>query len=217
MKSINIYYFKLAKKLNHEFHDKLVKEKIHFRGNQNSLSIISVNKETAEKGKSNIKTEANAIKLLREGLNLEMPKRKTPEKELQAWIINYSMINNGKLPFGKNITYLTSEIALNIDNKKIVNDILAIDSEGKMCIIELKNKRDNYVKEQTINFEVFVKSEEPFFNELLSAISPIKWNGDIRKISVWPKVKVKAKENKYNYVEEINYTYNEEVNEYTFE
>ena len=71
--------------------------------------------------------------------------------------------------------------------KKIVNDILGIDENGSLCIIELKSNRDNKVKEQTINFEKVVLTKIDFFKELVSAISEIEWNGEIRKIAVWPK------------------------------
>lgn len=213
----NFEFFKIANELNKQFHKQLIEKKLHFRGNENSFSLISVAKETAEKGKSGFKSKEKAINILEKGLNLIPPKRKTPEKELQAWIVNYSMNNNWELPFGEKIKYLTSEIVLKIDNKKIVNDILAIDKKGALCIIELKSKRDNYVKKQTINFENFVNTEKAFFNELLMNISPIKWNGEIRKISIWPKSQDKVRKQEYLDVEEINYSINEEKTIYTFE
>lgn len=215
----NIEYFKVAKELNKKFHSDLIKKKLHFRGNENSFSLISVAKETAEKGKSGFKTKKRAEQVLKNGLDITKPKRETPEKELQAWIINYSMNNKWELPFDKDIKYLTSEIALKVGNKKIVNDILAIDKYGALCIIELKSKRDNYVKQQTINFEAFVMSERTFFEELLESISPIKWNGKIRKIAIWPKAEGKTRTIKEGFekVEEINYSTNEEKTEYKFE
>ena len=115
------------------------------------------------------------------------------------------MNNGGLLPFGENIHYLTSEIALTIDKKKIVNDILAVDDGGSLCIIELKSNRDNKVKEQTINFEKVVLSESDFFKELVSAISEIGWNGKIRKLAVWPKADGDVRKNNYPDVEEVNY------------
>ena len=127
------------------------------------------------------------------------------------------MKNDGKLPFCNNISYLTSEIALKIDGEKKVNDILAIDSEGRMCIVELKSKRHNKVKKQAIDFENVVNTEKAFFINLLKAISTIGWNGEIRKIAVWPRPKGTTKEKEYREVEEINYFYDEVKNEYKFE
>ncbi len=43
----NLKYFKIANELNDEFHKELIKKKLHFRGNENSFSLISVAKETA--------------------------------------------------------------------------------------------------------------------------------------------------------------------------
>ncbi len=217
MDTINFKYFKIARKLNQDFHEELKNGKLHFRGNLNSLSLISIDKITAEKGISNIKNEEDAIKLLKSGLDILPPIRTTPEKELQAWIINSAITNNWKLPFGDNITYLTSEIALTIKSKKIVNDILAIDNVGNLCIIELKSKRDNKVKEQTINFEKIVKENEDFFKNLISLISDRKWSGRTRKISVWPKAKGIVRTNKYSDVEEINYVFDRITNKYSFE
>ena len=86
---IDLKYFLLAKELNTEHHQKLISKKLHFRGNLNSLSLISVDKNTAEKGIPNIKSKEEAEKCLKSSLNLKPPGRRTPEKELQAWIINY--------------------------------------------------------------------------------------------------------------------------------
>lgn len=120
--------------------------------------------------------------------------------------------HSGYLPVGGKSHYLTSEIAITVAEKKIVYDILAIDDEGNLCIIELKSNRDNKVKEQTINFEKVVLSKIDFFEELISVISEIEWNGKVRKIAVWPKASGDVRKNDYPDVEEINY-----IELYTFE
>ncbi|MCK5201671.1 MAG: hypothetical protein KAR21_25130, partial [Spirochaetales bacterium] len=81
-----VKYFRIARELNHKYHKELLKKKLHIRGNKNSLSIISVNKDTAEKGISNIKNEEQIIEYIKSDLTIEEPQRKTPEKELQAWM-----------------------------------------------------------------------------------------------------------------------------------
>ncbi|MDL2331288.1 hypothetical protein LJC62_04720, partial [Odoribacter sp. OttesenSCG-928-A06] len=48
-------YFKLAKSLNEKFHKQLLEMEAHFRGSINSYSLISLNRNTPEKGKSGIK------------------------------------------------------------------------------------------------------------------------------------------------------------------
>jgi hypothetical protein len=210
-------YFKLAKELNDEHHDLLVEKKLHFRGNKNSVSLISLAKETAEKGVPNIKEKEKAKSILHNQIILEEPKRDTPEKVLQAWIILDAMRNKGKLPFKENLTFITSELVfankeeyqLSKPNRDIRNDILAIDNDNNLCIIELKYSRVNEVKKQTIEFEKVVKNETQFFHQLVLLYTNQKWNGSIRKIAVWPNTTGKARLQEYSDVEEVNYSQND--------
>jgi hypothetical protein len=50
-------YFKIAKQLNEENHLLLIERKLHFRGNFGSISLISIDRKTAEMGIPNIKTK----------------------------------------------------------------------------------------------------------------------------------------------------------------
>lgn len=210
-------YFKLAKELNDEHHDLLVEKKLHFRGNKNSVSLISLAKETAEKGVPNIKEKEKAKSILHNQIILEEPKRDTPEKVLQAYIILDAMRNKGKLPFKENLTFITSELVfankeeyqLSKPNRDIRNDILAIDNDNNLCIIELKYSRVNEVKKQTIEFEKVVKNETEFFHQLVLLYTNQKWNGTIRKIAVWPNTTGKARLQEYSDVEEVNYSQND--------
>lgn len=210
-------YFKLAKELNDEHHDLLIEKKLHFRGNKNSVSLISLAKETAEKGVPNIKEKEKAKSILHNQIILEEPKRDTPEKVLQAWIILDAMRNKGKLPFKENLTFITSELVfankeeyqLSKPNRDIRNDILAIDNDNNLCIIELKYSRVNEVKKQTIEFEKVVKNETEFFHQLVLLYTNQKWNGSIRKIAVWPNTTGKARLQEYSDVEEVNYSLND--------
>jgi hypothetical protein len=209
-------YFKLAKELNDEHHDLLIEKQLHFRGNKNSVSLISLAKETAEKGVPNIKEKEKAESILHNQIILEEPKRDTPEKVLQAWIILAAMRNHGKLPFKENLTFITSELVfsnkeeyqLSKPNRDIRNDVLAIDNDNNLCIIELKYSRVNEVKKQTIEFEKVVKNETEFFHQLVLLYTNQKWNGSIRKIAVWPNTKGKARAQEYSDVEEVNYSQN---------
>jgi hypothetical protein len=218
MEKGRLKYFRLAKELNDENHELLVEKKFHFRGNENSISLISLNKETAEKGISNI-TDKEKAKLLLENLpNLEEPKRNTPEKVIQAWIIHTAMKNNGRLPFKDNLTFITSELVFKnkeeynlLEQKKdIRNDILAFDNENNLCIVELKYTRSNDVKKQTLEFEKVVKNEFDFFNELLTLHTNRIWNKEIRKISVWPYTSGSPKKQEFLSVEEVNYIVNDD-------
>lgn len=230
MENYNLDYFRKAKHLNEKHHKVLKSKELHFRGSLNSFSLVSVAKKTAEKGKSQLKTEKSAEEFLfNNKLQLEAPKRETKEKELQAWIINKTINNNGILPFGNNLQFITSELAIQLnveelnlnfkfDSKtRVVNDILAIDDENNLCIIELKSCRDNYVKKQAIVFEKVIMKYPNLFIELVEMMTNKKWNGKCRKISVWPKIEGKIKSRKFCEVKEISYSEIDGTNDYLFE
>lgn len=216
---MDLKFFRIAKVLNEKYHEELKSKKFHLRGNLFSFSLVSVAKETAEKGMSGFKKEKDVESYIfsPEKLNLVPPKRNTPEKELQAWIINYAMNNGWILPFGDNLRFITSELVIRNKSeyglksfkRDIRNDILAIDTENCLCVIELKSSRSNEVKDQTLEFEKVIKSEKNFFNELVELIAERKWNGKCRKIAVWPKSKTGNirldKDARYKAIEELNY------------
>lgn len=216
-------YFILARDLNKQHHDFLVKNQLHFRGNFNSFSIVSVSQETPERGKSGLKSKKQAEAYLQDinKIGLKQPGRSTEEKNLQAYIINHALNNKGILPFG-DFTFITSEMAVQFPSgKRIVNDILAIDSNQNLAIIELKSLRNNKVKQQTIDFEEkVVIPEKAFIKELVKQLTGKTWDGTIiRKIAVWnaPTNKIHAKENKVSNVELYNYVYEgEKKDNYVF-
>lgn len=188
MNKENLKYFKIAKELNKKYHDELVKKQLHFRGNINSFSIVSVSQINPELGKSGL-TSFEKGKYYLKNLSLEKePGRKTEEKNLQAFIINHAFSNNGILPEPlDDLMFVTSEMAVKLENnKRIVNDILAIDSNNNLAIIELKSLRNNKVKQQTIDFEEKVVIPKiNFIKELVLELTGKTWNGNVRKIAVW--------------------------------
>lgn len=208
MTNDKLHYFRIAKELNKIFHAELIRRKLHFRGNVNSFALISISQEFPEIGKSGLKTSKEGEEILNT-ITLVKPKRPTPEKKLQAWIIDYAMNNQLKLPFG-GFTFLTSELVSG-KREKIVNDILAIDNKNTLVIIELKSTRTNDVKLQTEKFKREVKEEPDFFYSLIQLLLDVQWNGKIRSVSVWPKHKNKWKPRpqKHPEVEEINYELND--------
>jgi hypothetical protein len=209
MQEENLKYFKLAKELNEKFHNELLEKEAHFRGNINSFSLISLSRETPEKGVSVTKENAEE-KLLR--FKPEPPKRETPEKSLQSWIILNAIRNNHILPFGDNLTFITSELAIQLENKKVVNDILAIDKDNNLVVIELKSIRVNQVKEQALEFKQIILSDEYkiFFKQLTELMTCKVWNGEIRCMIVWPKTSGKPQkpQEKYKEIEEYQYSGN---------
>ena len=198
-------YFKLAKELNEKHHEELLNKQFHFRGNFNSMSLVSLSQKSPEMGKSSIKSEATAEKYLKT-LKLSTPGRLTREKHLQAFIIQASLLNGGKMPFG-GYQFLTSEMAFPVgDRKRLVNDILAIDSEGTLVIIELKSLRDTKVIAQTISFnDNVVQKESKLFSNLVTLLSGKQWNNKVKRVAVWPKKGERAKNKKYDIDELYGY------------
>ena len=196
----DIEYFKLAHKLNEDNKTILLKEKVHFRASLKSISLISISNEKPELG---IKCNANKYQVTENSFDIlskdisklkikSAPKRPTPEKELQSWIINYALNNNKSLPFDNDIKFITSELAiLNQKGKKIITDILGYsESLKKLYVIELKSERlRKRLIEQVNNFENVIIENPDFFSQLLS-IYGYKSSKDvsikINKAVVWP-------------------------------
>ncbi len=199
-------YFQLAKSLNCHFHDILAEKKAHFRGNTNSCSLVSLDPQTPEIGISKINKKNAESKLF--GFNPKKPGRVTFEKELQAWIILNAIQNKYLLPFGDGLTFITSELAIVLkDNKRIVNDILAIDKDDNLVVIELKSLRVNEVKDQAIKFKEVIESDPIFFSYLTELMTDRSWSGTIRCMVVWPKSEGKARAMSQEYGEVEIYEY----------
>ncbi|TLM69261.1 MAG: hypothetical protein FDZ69_00375 [Deltaproteobacteria bacterium] len=126
--------FELARELNHKFETTLRTKKLHFRGNFDSFSLISLAKETPEEGISDLKTPEDADWALNEidsVLTLKRERKQpgeknlsknTPEKELQAGIIHSALLAGGWLPFNGlegvgQIRFVTSELVLSLEDK----------------------------------------------------------------------------------------------------
>ena len=225
--SEELKYFAVTKELNDTFHELLIENKVHFRASIKSFSLISVSQEKPELGtpckdskykfedkrKDSVIEDIDKIKMK----PLPPPSLSKPEKKLQAWIINYSLNNNFKLPFG-NYTFLTSELAFPTEERKrgYVNDILAVDDKNTLIIIELKSSRTNNVKIQAIEYEEKVINKNiDFFHKLVNLMLGVKWNGETKKVSVWPHKDGNTKKQEHLEVEELNYS--QVGNNYTFQ
>lgn len=192
-------YFRIAQELNKENEKKLKAEKLHFRGNRGSFSLISLDRKTPEQGKTGFRgqdAKEKGQRFLEEKIDSLLAckvekidagkSRPTREKELQAWIIDYAVNHDYQLPFSNGLTFLTSELAFK--EPKIVNDILAIDQEGTMVVIELKSSRDKAtLQRQVERFYRKIDENKDFFKELVRLLAPGKtWNGQKRGLIVWP-------------------------------
>lgn len=207
---------KIAMELNEEYEQVLKAKKLHFRGNIGSFSLISLDRNTPEQGKGGFSDKEHGRRFLNEkidsllaskGEKIKANKsRPTREKELQAWIIDYAINHEYRLPFSEGLTFLTSELAFR-ESEKIVNDILAIDQEGSLVVIELKSSRNKTTLEgQVENFCRVIGSKQGFFKELVALLVPKKvWNGQIRKMIVWPNANGVSRNDWKGNIEEIRY------------
>lgn len=201
---------KLAKKLNEELNTR--KDNLILRGNPNSISLVSLDLANAEMGISNInpdKIHSNYEKY-KNKIKQKIAGRKTPEKDLQAWIIKHAINNNNILPFGNNWGYLTSELALFKNNgEKVVCDILAI-KENELFVIELKSERLlTQLLKQVDDFEDIFREQHQTFIDLVRLFNYKISELNLNKVIVWkdtPKQDVFKKEFSDKNVIEVCYT-----------
>lgn len=197
MNRFSLDFMQMAQELNLEHHEKLRDRALHYRGNINSFSLVSLSDDTPEIGISNLKSKMQANNALENRIAAKLKAglgRSTPEKTLQAWIINKALSNNMVLPFERKLTFLTSELALTgvfIESEgkegKIVNDILAVDDYGALWVIELKSAREKKTLETQINnFISVVDKNRDLFTELVQMLSKKTWSGKICGMVVWP-------------------------------
>lgn len=188
-------FLKLAFNLEKKFSDILMVNEVHFRGNLNSISFISISHEKPELGvKCNLhrKWDEEIIQNYINRIKAKpVPQRPTPEKLLQSWIIRKSRENNNFFTFDNSIRFITSELAIVDDIKgKIVPDILGFDTEkNRLVIIEIKSKRNlGRLIEQVKNFENIIYKNLYFFNELLELFG-YQIKNEPLKVIIWPKPK----------------------------
>lgn len=193
MSSDPLKFFRLARELNVEYKEYLKSHPAHFRASLSSIALISLRHDTPQLGFncSYSKLEKAAINIdeyLDKLTSMSLPLRLTPEKQMQSWIISYSM-NNDSLPFDSDITFVTDEFARKGVSSKLVADIFSfIQKTNTFVIIELKSNRAlTELSNQLDNCEDLVKADTHFYAELLQAHG-FAWEEPFRiqKIAVWP-------------------------------
>jgi hypothetical protein len=207
MEDKRLKYFKIAKELNIKFRKELKLKNAHFRGNIRGFSCVSLDEKTPELGigRGGMKKPVEGIeKFLK---NIHPPKRRTPEKELQAYIIRKALDSNKKLPIGKNITYVTSElVSYKKQGKKVVTDILALNEKNDLVVIELKSSRNKTKLINQVNdFEACINRDKQFFIKLVYLLTEKRWSGRVKKIIVWPLAKTSPRKWENENITEVCY------------
>lgn len=198
-----------------EYRDLFKRYSFRLRPSVNSISLVSCSSSTPQLGFSDI-TNATGLKkkleaLKQEKISLEPPRRKTPEKALQSWLISQAITNGQQLKSldavlkdGHSYRFVSDEISLKVSDDphppgsryRAVADLLLIrtndQGESEIVNVELKSQRSTETFKQIDNFWEFMgegqrKRWREFIGIMLGG-SELRWKEvDARRgIVVWP-------------------------------
>jgi len=215
------------------FKDELSGKLLWLRPSVNGISLISCCAETPQRGSTNISIRNLGKKMENQLLR---PARKTPEKQLQSWLIQCAMKSGGRLELldgilGGQFWFVSDEIALRTTSEKLVADLLLvrIDSEGLASLVnaELKSERSMETFRQVIYFRKAI--EDPGLQEGWKAFAEVmtgqkfQWHPsrETSGVVIWPAVGKNSKNalanekrKSFARVEVVGYR---EINNYTLE
>lgn len=182
-----------------EFRDKLSRKLLCLRPSVGGISAVSCCENTPQLGFSNISIH-KLERILDE--QLAPPKRRTPEKRLQSWLIQHALESAGRLKpiddvLGGQNWFVSDEIALRTaSNKKVVADMLTVrvDAQGLACLVnaELKSERQMETFRQVLRFRTAL--EHPGLQEGWKRFAEVmtgeqfRWNPsqETRGVVIWP-------------------------------
>jgi hypothetical protein len=184
-----------------KFKDGLSRKLMRLRPSVNGISAISCCAETPQRGftKISIRNLGNVLEK-----QLAPPGRKTPEKQLQSWLIQSALKSGGRLKLldevlGGQHWFVSDEIALtSASNRKLVADLLLVrlDSQGLASLVnaELKSNRAMETFRQVICFREALERPDlqegwRTFAEVMTGVK-FRWRSsqDTRGVVVWPAV-----------------------------
>ena len=190
--NINLSSFRLAIELELEFKDVLIENEVYFRGNLHSLSLISHSEAMPEIGVTYRNYCSRSLTTLKSCINeikkQPLPKRPTPEKSLQAWIIQQAQRNNNFLPFDKSIKFITSELTMKNNGAIHFCDIIGYNTRTHQAVLfELKPSRlFDQLKEQIDIFSDIFSENYIFFQQLMQLYGFPELEKIPMKAIVWP-------------------------------
>jgi hypothetical protein len=216
------------------FKEELSRKLLWLRPSVNGISAISCCEKTPQRGFTKI-----SIRNLREKMEKQLspPLRKTPEKQLQSWLIQRALKSGGRLELlddilGGQYWFVSDEIALKTASEKVVADLLLvrIDSDGLASLVnaELKSERVMKTFKQVICFRKAL--EDPglqkgwkTFAEVMTGKN-FQWHPskETHGVVIWPAVKdstnarANTKRKDYARVDVIGYRCDPEIKEYIF-
>ena len=183
------------------FGDELEGQGRRLRPSVGGLSLISYRSDTPQLGFSGLKTEADLARVLSKPL--AAPGRRTPEKELQSFLIREAVGSAGRLPsleaiLGDQLWFVTDELAFTAYGAKLVADLLLVrvrSGQAELFQIELKSSRSmKEVFGQVLAFRPLLEDQrlQDLWRELAAAMTgqSFKWDGGLggaRGLVVWPR------------------------------
>lgn len=223
-----------------KYKEQLAHNLLWLRPSVNGISAISYSEETPQLGFSKL-TPRRLEEILEK--RLSPPKRKTPEKQLQSWMIRQALLADRRLkvldnPLAGQFWFVSDEIALKTATEKLVADLLLVrvdDEElASLVNVELKSVRSMETFRQVLSFRGVLEnpalSEEwKIFAERMTGKS-FRWRParKTRGVVIWPaltstvnkapgKALANTKRKDYPYVDVIGYRYDAVFNKYSFE
>ena len=218
------------------FKDDLSRKLLRLRPSVNGISAVSCCEDTPQLGFTNI-SPRNVEAILEKPLS--PPKRATPEKQLQSWLIQQALRSNGRLELldhilGGQYLFVSDEIALKTASEKVVADLLLvrIDSDGLASLVnaELKSKRAMETFRQVLCFRKALDHPDlqngwKKFAEVMTG-QDFQWNPspEANGIVIWPAVGEKQKNVRANEkrkafprVDVVGYQFDSGAKEYSFQ
>jgi hypothetical protein len=168
---------------------------------------------------------------------LDPPRRKTPEKRLQSWLIQSALKSGGRLKLlddllGGQYWFVSDEIALQTaSKKKVVADLLIVrvdEGLASLVNVELKSNRAMETFRQVIGFRAALEHPDlqgswKTFAEVMTG-EKFRWRSalDTRGVVIWPAVGKRpmnalANRKRTDYARIDVIGYQEKLNNYTLE
>jgi hypothetical protein len=218
------------------FKEELSRKLLWLRPSVNGISAISCCDKTPQLGFTKISI-SKLGKIMEK--QLSQPGKKTPEKQLQSWLIQRALKSDGRLKMlddvlGGQYWFVSDEIALKTASEKVVADLLLvrIDSDGLASLVnaELKSNRVMETFRQVISFRRALELPDlqkdwKTFAEVMTG-EKFRWHPsqETRGVVIWPAVgknpiNALANEKRKDYarVDVIGYRCDPEIKEYTLD
>lgn len=172
---------------------------VHFRPTSKGVTLISLHPDRPQLGKG-FKNVMILKKKFEEKFQMHCvdraPKRRTPEKRLQSFLIANAYCNARRLinlerdSDGAELFFVTDELSLPFASTKIVCDIIALQRDQPV-VIELKTQRQKkQLVKQVTDYATLVEEHRELFGQLFSVIlkRKIVLRRPCQRWIVWPQL-----------------------------